>query len=152
MASLPIRTMVLRDLAEALESIPEIKTVRKFQVVPEDISALELPAAYLFEVGPEDRKYSNRVASATMHLMVQVFFNLTMKDRDKSGFSDAYDLMDVLSGRLHQVYHTNVGLNKNGLVNIVEITYDRVITNDSVGMLNSTIDVEYRHDRGNAFS
>jgi len=39
-----------------------------------------------------------------------------------------------------------------GLVNIVELQYDRIITNNSVGVLNSTFDVEYRHDRGNAFS
>jgi hypothetical protein len=85
-------------------------------------------------------------------MMIQVFFNLSMLDQQKSGFSDAYTFMDLMAGRLHGIYHNSVGLSKNGLVNIVELTYDRIITNNSVGMLNSTFDVEYRHDRGNAFS
>jgi hypothetical protein len=148
----PVRTEVLNKFITVLESIPEIKTVRRFEVVPDDLSAIVLPAAYLFETAPEDRGIQNRVATATMHLMVQVFFNLTMKDQQNSGFSDAYELMDILAARLHAIYHNSVGLSKNGLVNIVELTYDRIITNNSVGMLNSTFDVEYRHDRGNAFS
>jgi hypothetical protein len=148
----PIRSVVFDKIKAALEDVPEIETVRLFQVVPQDVSAIPLPAAYVFEIAPEDRSYSNRLAIAKMHLMVQVFFSLTLKDLDKAGFSEAYELMDVLAARLHAIYHTNVGLSKNGLVNVVEITYDRIITNESVGMLNSTFDVEYRHDRGNAFS
>jgi hypothetical protein len=132
-----IRTVVLDKFVTALQDIPELKTVRKFEVIPDDLSALPLPAAYLFETAPEDREYSNRIAVARMH---------------KSGFSDAYTFMDLMAGRLHGIYHNSVGLSKNGLVNIVELTYDRIITNNSVGMLNSTFDVEYRHDRGNAFS
>ena len=147
-----IRTVVIDKFVTALEDIPELKTVRKFDVVPDDLSALELPAAYLFEILPEERSYSNRIAVARMHMMIQVFFNLTVLDQRKSAFSDAYTFMDVIAARLHAIYHNSVGLSKNGLVNIVELTYDRIITNNSVGMLNSTFDVEYRHDRGNAFS
>ena len=147
-----VRTVVLNKFIDALEAIPELKTVRRFEVVPDDLSALNLPAAYLFETAPEDREFHNRIAVARMHMMIQVFFNLTMLDQQKSAFSDAYTFMDVIAGRLHGIYHNSVGLSKNGLVNIVELTYDRIITNNSVGMLNSTFDVEYRHDRGNAFS
>jgi hypothetical protein len=147
-----IRTAIINKFVTALETIEEIKTVRKFEVVPDDLSAIQLPAAYLFETAPEDRSYSNRIAIARMHMMIQVFFNISMLDLHKSAFSDAYTFMDVIAGRLHGIYHNSVGLSKNGLVNIVELTYDRIITNNSVGMLNSTFDVEYRHDRGNAFS
>jgi hypothetical protein len=147
-----IRTVVIDKFVMALEAIPELETVRKFEVVADDLSAIPLPAAYLFETAPEDREYSNRIAIARMHMMIQVFFNLSMLDQQKSGFSDAYTFMDLIAARLHGIYHNSVGLSKNGLVNIVELTYDRIITNNSVGMLNSTFDVEYRHDRGNAFS
>lgn len=148
----PVRTVVLGKLATVLAAVPEIKTVRSFAVVPDDISSLVLPAAYIFEVRPEDRGYVNRVAFGTMHLMVQIFVNQTMLDKQNSGFSDTFTLFDILAARLHDIYHGNSGLSKNGLVNVVELAYDRVITGDSVGWLNSTVDVEYRHDRGNAFS
>ena len=148
-----IRTVVIDKFITVLgDQIPELKTIRKFEVVPDDLSAIELPAAYLFETAPEDRGFVNRVAWARMHMMIQVFFNLTIKDQQKSAFTDAYTFMDLIAGKLHGIYHNSVGLSKNGLVNIVELTYDRIITNNSVGMLNSTFDVEYRHDRGNAFS
>lgn len=150
--TLPIRSVILTKLVTALEThVPELKSVRRFQV-PSDIASLELPAAYIFETAPEDRAYSNRIAIATMHLTIQVFFPISLQDMEKSSFSAIYDQMDVVAARLHEVYHGNVGLSKNGLVNVVELTYDRIITNDSVGWLSSTIDVEYRHDRGNAFS
>jgi len=150
-ATTPVRSIILTKLMNAVEAIESIKTVRRFQV-PSNLTGVELPAAYLFEIAPEDRSYSNRIAIATMHLQIQVFFPITLQDMENSSFSDIYDKMDVMAADLHTIYHTSVGLSKNGLVNIVELTYDRIITNDSIGWLNSTFDVEYRHDRGNAFS
>lgn len=150
--TVPIRTAVLLKLKTALEAIPEIKSVNLFHAVPDDLMAMVLPAIYLFEVGAEDRGYNNRVAHGTMHLHLQVFVSMTIFDLRKSAYEDYYTFMDIVAARLHAIYHTNVGLSGNGLVNIVELQYDRIITNNSVGVLNSTFDVEYRHDRGNAFS
>jgi hypothetical protein len=148
-----VRAGVLSKIVTVLgDTIPELKTIRKFEVVPADLLAIELPAAYLFEIAPEDRSYQNRIAVAKMHLVLQFFFNLTMKDQQNNTFDDAHDFMEYLTGSLHGMFHGDVGLSKNGLVNVVEITYDRIITNESVGMLVATFDVEYRHDRGNAFS
>lgn len=151
--STPVRSVVLEKFRGVLQTqLPEIKTIKFFQVVPTDVLHLELPALYLFEVGPENRWHQNRVASGTMHLMIQIFFKITMQDGVEYSFSDAYTTMDELAGKLHTCYHNTVGLSKNGLVNITELQYDRIITGEQVGMLNSTFDVEYRHDRGNAFS
>jgi hypothetical protein len=144
--------MILTKLATALETIPELKKVNLFRSAPTDLMAVELPALYLFEIQPEDRSYSNRIAVGTMHLLAQVFVNMSVFDQHKSSFVDYYEFMDIVAARLHAIYHTNVGLSKNGLVNIVELQYDRIITDNSVGLLTSTFDVEYRHDRGNAFS
>jgi hypothetical protein len=147
-----VRAGVLDKLIEVLPVvIPELQTVRKFARVPDDLMAVELPAAYLFEIAPEERSYSNRVAIAKMRLMIQIFFNITMKDSENNQFTDAQAFMEYCAGKLHGMFHNSVGLSKNGLVNVVEITYDRIISNDSIGLLNSTFDVEYRHDRGNAF-
>lgn len=150
--TVPIRTVILQKLEEAFSAIPELKKVNLFHATPDDLMAVELPALYLFEVQPEDRTFSNRLAIGTMHLLAQVFINMTLFDQHKSSYVDYYAFMDLLAARLHSVYHTSVGLSKNGLVNIVELQYDRIITNNSVGVLTSTFDVEYRHDRGNAFS
>jgi len=150
--TVPIRTGILNKLATAFEAIPEIKLVNIFHATPDDLMAIPMPALYLFEIQPEDRKFSNRLAVATMHLQVQVFINTTLFDQHKSSYVDFYELMDIIAARLHGVYHNSVGLSKNGLVNVVELQYDRIITNNSVGVLNSMFDVEYRHDRGNAFS
>lgn len=150
--TLPSRTVVVNKLLDAFREIPEIKTVRAWTAVPTDLVGIELPALYLVEIQAEDRGISNRLAIGTMHLMAQIFFKSTMLDQNETSFVDTYELMDVVAARLHSIFHTNVGLSKNGLVNIVEIQYDRIITNDSVGVLNATFDVEYRHDRGNAFS
>ena len=148
----PVRSVVIGKLLDAFRDIPELETVRAWTAPPSDILAVELPALYLVEIAPEERAISNRLSSGTMHLLAQIFFKTTMLDHSETSFSDIYDKMDVIAARLHAVYHNNVGLSKNGLVNIVEIQYDRIITNDSVGVLISTFDVEYRHDRGNAFS
>jgi hypothetical protein len=150
--TLPVRTIILTKLETALAAIPELKKVNLFHAVPDDLMAVELPALYLFEIQPEDRSYSNRIAIAIMHLQAQVFISTTMFDNYQSSFTDYYAFMDLIAARLHAVYHGNVGLSQNGLVHLRELQYDRIITNNSVGVLNSTFDVEYRHDRGNAFS
>lgn len=150
--TVPIRTAILTKLETAFSAIPELKQVNLFHATPDDLMAVELPALYLFEVQPEDRSFSNRLAIGKMHLLAQVFINTTLFDQYKSSFTNYYAFMDLIAARLHAVYHTSVGLSQNGLVNIVELQYDRIITSNSVGVLTSTFDVEYRHDRGNAFS
>lgn len=148
----PIRSEIIRKLMTAFATVPELKVTRAFTVVPTDLVGIELPALYLVEIQAEDRSISNRLAIAKMHLMAQVFFKVSMLDSMETSFVDMYEMMDIVSARLHELFHTDVGLSKNGLVNIVELQYDRIITNDSVGVLHATFDVEYRHDRGNAFS
>lgn len=149
----PIRTAIIEKILAAVAAeVPEVKTIRAFTAPPTDLVAIELPAAYLIEIEAEDRSYQNRLAVAKMHLMFQVFLKGTILDRRETSFADMFEMMDIIAARLHAVFHNNVGLSKNGLVNVVEIQYDRVITSDSVGVLNATFDVEYRHDRGNAFS
>jgi len=152
MATIPVRTEIVNKLLDTFRGIDEIQTVRAWTAPPTDLMAVELPALYLVEIAPEEREISNRLAVGRMHLLAQIFFKTTMLDQAETSFVDIYDKMDIVAARLHAIYHTNVGLSKNGLVNIVEIQYDRIITNDSVGVLTSTFDVEYRHDRGNAFS
>jgi hypothetical protein len=149
----PIRTVIIQKLLDVVkDEVPELKVVRAFTAPPTDLVGIELPAAYLIEIAPEDRTYSNRLAIAKMHLMFQIFLKSSILDRRETSFVDMFEMMDIIAARLHEVFHTNVGLSKNGLVNVVEIQYDRIITNDAVGVLTSTFDVEYRHDRGNAFS
>lgn len=150
--TLPVRTVVLQKLEIALAAIPELKKVNLFHAVPDDLMAVELPALYLFETAPEDRKYSNRVAIGTMHLTAQVFVNMTLFDSYQSSFTDYYNFMDLIAARLHAVYHNSVGLSGGGVVNVIELQYTKIITQNSLGVLESTFDVEYRHDRGNAFS
>lgn len=151
--TVPVRTAVIQKLLDAVkDEVPEVKTIRAFTAPPTDLVGIELPAAYLIEIQAEDRSYLNRVASGKMHLMFQIFLKTTLADSQETSFADTFEMMDIIAARLHAVFHNNVGLSKNGLVNVVEIQYDRVITNDAVGVLNATFDVEYRHDRGNAFS
>jgi hypothetical protein len=151
--TVPVRTALIQKILDTVkEEIPEVKTVRAFTAPPTDLVGIELPAAYLIEIQPEDRSISNRLAIGRVHLMFQIFLSTTMLDAQETSFIDTYEMMDIIAARLHHVFHNAVGLSKNGLVNVVEIQYDRVITNDAVGVLNATFDVEYRHDRGNAFS
>lgn len=152
MADIPVRRAILIKLETAFETIQEIRTVRIFKPVPNDILATELPALYLFEIQPEDRFISNRLAGGTMHFLAQVYISNTILDANLTAFADAYELMDIIAARLHHLYHDDVGLSKNGLVKLDELQYDRIITNDSISVLNSTFTLEYRHDRGNAFS
>jgi hypothetical protein len=150
--TLPVRRVVISKFETAFADIPEVKTVRMFKPIPDDVAANELPALYLFEIQPEDRSFSNRIAIGTMHFLAQVFIGTTIHDSMHSAFDDLMNTTDVIQARLHAIFHSSVGLSKNGLVNVTELQYDRIITNDSVGVLTATFDVEYRHDRGNAFS
>lgn len=151
--TIPIRTAIIAKILDTVRNeVPEVKTVRAFTVPPTDLVGIELPAAYLLETQPEDRSFANRIAIGRMQLMFQVFFKGTLLDAQETSFSDMFEMMDIVAARLHAIFHNNVGLSKNGLVNVIEIQYDRIITNDSVGVLTSTFQVEYRHVRGDAFS
>lgn len=151
--TVPVRTEIIQKLLDTVKAeVPEILTVRAFAAPPTDLVGIELPAAYLIEIQAEDRSISNRLAIGRMHLMFQVFLSTSMLDAHETSFADVFEMMDIIAARLHAIFHNAVGLSKNGLVNVVEIQYDRIITNDAVGVLNATFDVEYRHDRGNAFS
>jgi len=150
--TLPVRTVIVEKLLTAFRGIEQLQTVKAFLAPPTDVIGIEYPALYLLEISAEDRGISNNIAKGTMHLMAQVYFKSTMLDSNESLFADMWLDMDIVAAEIHGVLHNNVGLSKNGLVNIVEIQYDRVLMNDSVGVLQSTFDVEYRHDRGGAYS
>lgn len=146
--STPVRTLVLNKLVDVLGTVPELKAVVRFHPAPEDVNGIRTPALYLFEISPEDRSYSNRDAVGKMHLLGQVYIELSMLD--SKALADFHDLSDVIEARLHNIYYGNHGL-ASGIVKIVEGTYERLVTQDGWGMLNSQFEVEYRHDFGNAF-
>jgi hypothetical protein len=70
----------MEALCTALDTIPELKTVRRFEPVPTDLSRVPHPAAYLYDVAPESFNKNNRVMIAEQEVNIAVFISLTAKD------------------------------------------------------------------------
>ena len=147
----PVRTRVMEALCTALQTIPELKTVKRFEPVPTDLSRLPAPAAFLYDTVAESFQKNNRVMIAEQEVNIAVFINLTAQD-----ISERYlpfnDLADEIQSKIHTAMQTQIPDTEGLIQNVQDQSSEREIANDSWGVLTYTIIVTYRHKFGDGFS
>ena len=147
----PVRTRVMEALCTALQTIPELKTVKRFEPVPTDLSRLPSPAAFLYDVVAETFKKNNLVMMAEQEVNIAIFINLTAADTSER-YRPFNDLADEIQSKIHTAMQTQIPDTEGIIQSVVDQSSEREIANDSWGILTYTIIVTYRHKFGDGFS
>lgn len=147
----PIRTLAIRDLCTALLTIPDLKTVQRVEPRPIDLQTVKLPAAYVYDVLPEQRARNGAWMIGTMEIVIVVFISLTVKD-ESTGNLNFSDTADVIQAKIHAALFKDIPATTKVITDVTELSVERETPNDAFGELTYTCSVTYRHTRGNAFS
>lgn len=149
--STPVRTTVMESLVTALQTIPELKTVKRFEPVPTDLARVPSPACYVFDVVPETFQKNNRVLIAEQEVSIAVFIALTAEDIE-SRYTPFNNFADQLEAKIHGAMQNSIPDTQGIIQNIVDQSSEREIANDSWGVLTYTVTVTYRHKFGDGFT
>ena len=147
----PVRTQVMEALCTALKTIPELRTVKRFEPVPTDISEVPVPAAYLYDTIPETFQKNNRVMIAEQEVVIAVFISLTATDIEQR-YVPFNDLADQIQSKIHTAMQTQIPDLAGLIQDVQDTSSEREIANDSWGVLTYTITVKYRHKFGDGFA
>jgi len=147
----PVRTRVMEILCTALKTIPELKTVKRFEPVPTDLARVAHPACYIFDVVPETFKTNNRVMIVEQEVNIAVFISLTANDIEER-YRPFNDCADMFEAKIHAAIWHDI-TDPDGLIqNISDLSSEREIANDGWGVLTYSVTVTYRHKFGDAFT
>jgi hypothetical protein len=150
--AIPIKTLVLKALVTALETATDLVTVMRFPPTGINLDTINAPAAFIHEGVPEQRETNNRFYRGILELDIVVFIQLQSIDADR-GNLEFLDKADEIQGQIHNILHSTGHPELTGLaIKILERQVEKVIPNDSWGVLVYTVDVTYQHLTGNAFS
>ena len=147
----PIRTLAVQDLCTALSTIPDLKTVKRVQPRPNDPQTVPLPAAYIYDVLPETRARNGRWMIGTMEIAIVVFIDLTVMDAS-TGNLEFSDYADVIQAKIHAALYLAINSGNKVITDVVELRVERAAQSETYGELQYTIQAEYRHKRGDAFT
>ena len=149
--SVPIRTLALQDLCTALSTIPDLKTVKRVQPRANDLQTVPLPAAYIYDVLPEQRARNGQWMIGTMEIAIVVFINLTVMD-ESTGNLEFSDYADVIQARIHAALLTITIAGNKVITDVKEVSVERGASSETYGDMTYTCQVTYRHKRGDAFT
>jgi hypothetical protein len=141
----------MEALCTALQTIPELKTVKRFEPIPTDLDRVPTPAAYLFDIAPESFQRNNLVMISSQDVNVAVFIPLTAKDT-QLGNVPFNNLADEIQSKIHTAMQTQIPDTAGLIQDVRDVTSEREISNDSWGVLTYTITVTYRHKFGDGFT
>lgn len=147
----PVRTRVMEALCTALKTIPELKTVKRFEPVPTDLSRLQDPACFIYDTAPESFKKNNRAMIVEQEVNFVVFIGLTAADTE-DGYMPFNDRADQIEAKIHAAIWSEIPDPDGMIQNVQDQTSGREIANESWGILTYTVLVTYRHKFGDAFT
>tara|TARA_R110000772_G_scaffold267971_1_gene393524 strand:- start:3287 stop:3754 length:468 start_codon:yes stop_codon:yes gene_type:complete len=147
----PIRTLAVKDLCTALSTVPDLKTIKRVQPRPIDLQVVPLPAAYIYDVLPETRARNGAWAIGKMEIAIVVFMDLTVMDAS-TGNLEFSDYVDVIQAKLHAALNSSTNTGNKVITELKELRAERVVSSETYGELNLTIEVTYQHKRGDAFT
>jgi len=141
----------MEALCTALKTIPELKTVKRFEPVPTDLARVPTPACYIFDTVAETFTRNNRVMIAEQEVNIAVFIELTAKDTDER-YVPFNNQADIIQSKIHTAMQTQV-LDSTGIIqDVQDQSSEREISNESWGVLTYTVTVRYRHKYGDGFT
>jgi hypothetical protein len=134
-----------------LSTVPDLKTVKRVQPRATDLQTVPLPAAYIYDVLPEQRARNGSWMIGTMEIAIVVFFDLTVKDAS-TGNLEFSDYADVIQAKIHAALFSTAPSGGRVITDVKEVSAERSVSSETYGELQLTIQVMYRHKRGDAFS
>lgn len=147
----PVRTRVMEALCAALTTIPELKTVKRFEPVPTDLARLPDPVCFLYDVVPEVFRKNNLAMIVEQEVNIAVFISLTADDTE-SNYLPFNNKADVIEAKIHSAIWNQIPDPEGLIQNIADQASEREIANESWGVLTYTVLVTYRHKFGDAFT
>lgn len=148
---IPIRTLAIQDLCTALSTIPDLKTVKRTQPRANDLQTVPLPAAYIYDVLPEQRARNGRWMVGTMEIAIVVFIDLTVMDAS-TGNLEFSDYADVIQAKIHAALFLEIPATAKVIIDVEEVSVERGSSSETYGDLTYTCKVTYRHKRGDGFT
>jgi hypothetical protein len=141
----------MEALCTALKTIPELKTVKRFEPVPTDLSRLPAPACFIYDVVPETFEKNNRVMIVEQEVNIAVFIGLTALDTEER-YVPFNELADKIEAKIHSAIWNQIPDTGGLIQNIKDQSSEREISNESWGVLTYTVIVTYRHKFGDGFT
>lgn len=146
-----IKTQLLQGLVTALQGAANLRTVERFPPIPTNLDAAKAPIAYIHESTPEIRETNNRFYRGVLELDIMVFIELQSRDAE-TGNLIFLDKADEIQGEIHGILMGTGTMSLAGGPRILERSVEKIIPNDSWGVLLYTVEVTYQHLTGDAFS
>jgi len=147
----PVRTTVMEAICTALKTIPELKTVKRFEPVPTDLARVPAPAAFIYDVVPEQFEKNNLVMVVEQEVNIAVFIGLTAQDTEQR-YVPFNELADTIQAEIHSAIWHQIPDTAGLIQSIKDQSSEREISNESWGILTYTIIVKYRHKLGDGFT
>jgi hypothetical protein len=141
-----IKTQVLDSILDALEQIPEAKTVVRIPASGLDLDVAPAPVVCFYDE-VEKRTRRNRVAMGTVKIVVFSYIPLTLSDYDSAG-----ELGDIIQGRIHTAMTLDALTGQPLIQEVEEIQVLKDYPNDQYLVIIGEYNVTYLHTWGDAFS
>ena len=147
----PVRTTVMTTLLTALDTITELKTVKRFEPVPTDLSTIPTPACFVYDSVAEQLQKNNLFMRVEAEMNIRVYISLTQKDASL-GNVPFNDQADDIQAKIHAALHSQIPDATGIFEDIVDQSSEREVPNSDWGILTYTILVKYRHKFGDGFA
>jgi len=148
MADVPVKTLALQVVGQALSTISEIKEVNRWRNAPVDLDGKSFPCLFFYELGevPNPR---NRLMMNEIRLIVDTYV-----DVPAHGYEDFSDEMDILQARIHNAIFSsqNKDVLKGLILECQQGPTKKEYPNDINALLRMEFFIIYGHNMGNAFS
>lgn len=141
-----IKTQVLEGILEALQGIPEAKTVVRIPASGLDLDVVPSPVICFYD-DIEKRVKRGRVAVGVVKLIVFAYIPLTLSDYGSAG-----ELADLLQGRIHAVMTLGIQTGLPLIQEVEEVQIMKDYPNDQFLVIVGEYNVSYLHTWGDAFS
>ena len=146
----PIRTTVIEYLCTAIDTIPDIKAVQRFEPSPVDLDVVKTPATFIYDLLPSTWDRNTKFEDITLEIAFVTFIDFTVDDSG-NGLADFSAKADVLEALIYAALHNSVPSSPKVITDVVMLSSERVLPNDHMGELTMRANVTYRILRGDGF-
>ena len=143
-----VKTTLLKAIEEQLNGIAGLATVKRWEDIPTDLSALELPVAFFWE--HDEQEPYNRLTRGVLDFWVEVFFAL---DSDNPASYTAFsESAEEVAGHIKGLFAAPGELRAAGLILAEPGRVVKAKHNPEYGVLFMGYQLTYVHAAGNAWA
>lgn len=146
-----IKTNIMKEIGTLLETITDLKTVRRWKGKEIDLEVIPLPALFFYDEG-ETRERRNISQHGLLDLYLVAFFSLPLDDVDISGARAFSDDADNIQAQVHNLLFGSTNLTQLGVIMLEEGSIHKEYPNDIFSLLVMRYTLTYAHKFGDAFN